>query len=72
MNQVPPVPAQAPQPPTVSQRSRRKSAISFAVAVLAAIVSVLELHGWHVYIGFGLVLLAAVFGLLQWRRKNRA
>ena len=64
MNQVPPA-------PELPQAARRKAAISFAVAVLAAIVSVLELNGWHIYIGLGLVLIAAVYGLTRWNRRYR-
>jgi hypothetical protein len=61
----------APAAPELPQADRRKGAISFAIAVLAAIVSVLELHGWHVYIGLGLVLIAAVYGLTRWKRNYR-
>jgi hypothetical protein len=49
--------------------SRRKAAMSFAGAVAAALVSVLGLHGWHIYIGLGLTLIAALYGLMRWSKK---
>jgi hypothetical protein len=51
------------------RRARRKAAISFAVAVAAAIFSALELHGWHVYVGLALTFTVAAYGLTRWRRK---
>jgi len=51
------------------QRSRRKAAISFAIAVAAAIFSAFDFHGWHVYVGLGLTLIAASYGLLRWKQK---
>jgi hypothetical protein len=50
-------------------RARRKAAVSFAIAVAAAIVSALELHGWHIYVGLGLTVIAAIYGLTRWKRK---
>jgi hypothetical protein len=55
--------------PVAPQRARRKAAISFAIAVAAAIFSAFDLHGWHIYIGLGLALVVAAYGLLRWRRK---
>jgi hypothetical protein len=52
-----------------TSRARRKAAISFAIAVAAAIFSALELHGWHIYVGLGLTAIAAVYGLTRWKRK---
>jgi hypothetical protein len=40
--------------PAATSRSRRKAAISFAIAAAAAIFSALDLHGWHIYLGLGL------------------
>jgi hypothetical protein len=50
-------------------RARRKAAISFAIAVAAAIFSALELHGWHIYVGLALTAVAAIYGLTRWKRK---
>jgi 4-hydroxybenzoate polyprenyltransferase len=55
--------------PAAAGRSRRKAAMSFAGAVAAALVSVLGLHGWHIYIGLGLTLIAALYGLMRWSKK---
>ena len=54
--------------PTPS-RTRHQAAISFAVVVAAAIFSALDLHGWHIYVGVGLTLIAAAYGLLRWKQK---
>jgi hypothetical protein len=29
----------------------------------------LGLHGWHIYVGVGLTLIAAAYGLLRWKQK---
>jgi O-antigen/teichoic acid export membrane protein len=52
-------------------RTRRTAAISFAAAVLAAVFSALELHGWHIYIGLAVVLITALYGFARWRQKYR-
>jgi hypothetical protein len=55
--------------PAATSRTRRKAAISFAIAVAAAIFSAFDLHGWHVYVGLGLTVIAAIYGLTRWQRK---
>jgi hypothetical protein len=57
------------QPAATPSRTRRKAAISFAVAVAAAIFSAFDLHGWHISVGLGLTLIAAAYGLLRWKQK---
>ncbi|HEY4879554.1 MAG TPA: hypothetical protein VIH97_10550 [Candidatus Acidoferrales bacterium] len=52
-----------------TSRARRKAAISYAIAMAAAIFSVLELHGWHIYVGLALTAVAAIYGLTHWKRK---
>jgi hypothetical protein len=51
------------------QRARRKAAVSFAIAIVAALLSVFDLHGWHIYIGLVLTASAALYGLMRWRQK---
>jgi hypothetical protein len=50
-------------------RKRRKAAVSFAIAMAAAIFSALELHGWHIYVWLALTAVAAIYGLTHWKRK---
>ena len=49
-----------------TSRARRKAAISYAIAMAAAIFSALELHGWHIYVGLALTAVAAIYGLTRW------
>jgi hypothetical protein len=47
-----------------------RSAVAFIVAFAIAVVSAMELHGWHKYAGFALVAAGLCIGLLSWRRKR--
>jgi hypothetical protein len=48
---------------------RRKATIAFSLATIAAVVSVFELHRWHIYIGMAVVLVAFVFGFMSFGKK---
>ena len=39
------------------------------VSALGTILSVLELHGWHVYVGLALVGVGVFIGFMRWNRK---
>jgi hypothetical protein len=49
--------------------TKGKAAFLVVLSALGAIFSVLELHGWHVYLGLALVGLMIVIGFLRWNRK---
>jgi len=50
--------------------TKGKAAFLVAVSTLGAILSVLELHGWHAYAGLGAVGVLVVAGFLLWNREN--
>jgi hypothetical protein len=56
---------------STTAQDRRKATIAFSLATVAAVVSVFELHGWHVYIGMAIVLAAFVFGFINFWKKIR-
>jgi hypothetical protein len=49
--------------------TKGKAAFLVVFSALGAVFSVLELHGWHVYLGLALVGLMIVIGFLRWNRK---
>jgi hypothetical protein len=49
--------------------TKGKAAFLVVLSALGAVFSVLELHGWHVYLGLALVGLMIVIGFLRWNRK---
>jgi hypothetical protein len=55
--------------PPASQSTKRKAAISLVIAAAGAIFSAFDLHGWHIYVGLGLTMVAAVYGLMRWKQK---
>jgi hypothetical protein len=50
--------------------TKGKAAFLVVVSALGAMFSVLELHGWHVYVGLAVVGVVIVIGFLQWNRKS--
>ena len=55
----------------VEQRelTKGKAALLVAVSALIAIVSVMELPGWHAYIGLVVAAVAIFFVFTRWNRK---
>lgn len=53
------------------EMSKTKAVILISLSGIAAIISALELHGWHVYLAMGLVGIGLVFGFVRWSRKYR-
>ena len=49
--------------------TKGKAAFLIVVSALGAIVSVLALRGWHVYLGLALFAVGIVVGFLRWNRK---
>jgi hypothetical protein len=50
--------------------SKTKAAFLVSLSGLAAIISALELHGWHVYLALALVGMGLIIGFVRWSRKN--
>ena len=48
--------------------SKSKAALLVFLSGLTAIVSALELHGWHVYLALALVGVALTLGFVRWSR----
>jgi len=51
------------------QLTKGKAALLFVLSALGAIFSAVELHGWHVYLGFVLVGAGLFVGFIRWNRK---
>jgi hypothetical protein len=50
--------------------SKSKAVFLICLSGLAAVLSALELHGWHVYLALALVGIGLAVGLAQWSRKE--
>jgi hypothetical protein len=50
--------------------TKGKAALLFVLSAVGAVFSVLELHGWHVYLGLTLVGVGIFFGFIRWNRKD--
>lgn len=51
------------------EMSKSKAAFLIFLSGLAAVISALELHGWHVYLAMGLVGIGLAIGLVRWSKK---
>jgi hypothetical protein len=49
--------------------TKGKAALLLILSALGAIVSATELHGWHVYLGFAIVVIGLFIGFIRWNRK---
>lgn len=52
------------------EMSKSKAAFLVSLSGLAAIISALEMHGWHVYLALSLVGIALAIGFLRWSRER--
>lgn len=50
--------------------SKGKAALLILLSGLAAVVSALELHGWHVYLGLALVGVGLTIGFIRWSHEE--
>ena len=50
-------------------KSTRGRIVTLIASLLIAVVSAMELHGWHMYVGFALVAIGMCFALLSFKRK---
>jgi hypothetical protein len=52
------------------EMSKTKAAFMVSLSGLAAVISALGLHGWHVYLALSLIGIGLVIGFIRWSRKN--
>lgn len=50
--------------------SKEKAALLIFVSGLTAVISALELRGWHVYLALAIVGLGLVIGFVRWSRRD--
>jgi hypothetical protein len=51
------------------QLTKGKAALLLMLSAVGAIVSATQLHGWHIYLGFGIVGIGVFIGFIRWNRK---
>jgi hypothetical protein len=51
------------------QLTKGKAALLLVLSALGAIVSVTELRGWHMYLGFAAVGVVLFIAFIRWNRK---
>lgn len=49
--------------------SKNKAVLLISLSGLAAVISALELHGWHVYLALALIGVGLTIGFVRWSRK---
>jgi hypothetical protein len=49
--------------------SKSKAALLVSLSGLTAVISALELHGWHVYLALALIGVGLTVGFVRWSRK---
>lgn len=52
------------------EMSKTKAAFLVSLSGLTAVISALELHGWHVYLALALIAVGLTIGFVRWSRKN--
>jgi hypothetical protein len=50
--------------------SKTKALLLVSLSGLTAVISALELHGWHVYLALALVGIGLAIGFLRWSRNS--
>jgi len=50
--------------------SKTKATFLVSLSGLAAVISALGLHGWHVYLALALIGIGLIIGFIRWSRKN--
>ncbi len=51
------------------EMSKSKATFLICLSGLAAVISALGLHGWHVYLALALVGVALAIGFIRWSKK---
>jgi hypothetical protein len=50
--------------------SKSKATLLVSLSGLAAVISALGLHGWHVYLALALIGAGLTIGFVRWSQKN--
>jgi hypothetical protein len=50
--------------------SKTKAVFLVSLSGLAAVISALGLHGWHVYLALALIGIGLIIGFVRWSRRN--
>ncbi len=50
--------------------SKSKAVLLVSLSGLAAVISALELHGWHIYLALALIGAGLTVGFVRWSRKD--
>jgi hypothetical protein len=50
--------------------SKGKAVLLVSLSGLTAVISALELHGWHVYLALALIGIGLIIGFVRWSRRN--
>jgi hypothetical protein len=54
------------------EMSKGRAALLIFLSGATAVVSALELHGWHVYLALTIVGIGLAIGFIRWSRKSAA
>ena len=52
------------------EMSKTKAAFLVCLSGLAAVISALGLHGWHVYLALSLIGIGLIIGFFRWTQKH--
>jgi hypothetical protein len=50
--------------------SKSKAVLLVSLSGLTAVISALELHGWHVYLALALIGIGLIIGFVRWSHRN--
>jgi hypothetical protein len=50
--------------------SKGKAVLLVSLSGLTAVISALELHGWHIYLALALIGAGLTVGFVRWSRKH--
>jgi hypothetical protein len=50
--------------------SKSKAVLLVSLSGLTAVISALELHGWHIYLALALIGIGLTIGFVRWSHRN--
>jgi hypothetical protein len=50
--------------------SKSNAVLLVSLSGLTAVISALQLHGWHVYLALALIGIGLTIGFVRWSRRN--
>ena len=54
------------------EMSKGKAALLIFLSGITAVISALELHGWHIYLALAIVGVGLAIGFIRWSAKSGA